>query len=169
MEIKTEAYKNELKELTEKMHKAELFAEKIPLFAKHILEQKITGEEYHIKMAESYKNMRFHWSLYRSFYDSKDRKMTNYTGNFVGNLFHVYINTLIIYGLHDDFGLHEKLESANVFYCDRLNTTFYIEDQHIEKFLDTLVEWYNEALTKIEPLLKEQEKQRLLKRLAEIN
>ena len=143
-----EEYKKELKDLKTKMEKAEKFAEKVPLFVERILEYKFSGEESNQEYLSRYKQIYFHWSLYRTFYTTQSEgcKPTNYKGkDFSHHLFHVYINTLTLYNVNEEFGLYDALKEIDIFYTDHLNTTFYIDDENIEPFLEALNIWYLNA------------------------
>ena len=161
-----EEYVKELEDLKTKMGKAEKFAGKIPVFSKDILENKYTGEEPHINFGKYYKEIYFAWGVTRGYYSSaKDSKrtITNFRGDYAGYFFNVYINTLTLYDLHENFGLYESLEEVDIFFTDAMNSTFYITDENIENFLDTLCGWYKNAISKVKSFKIEQELDELKK------
>lgn len=166
-------YEDELKELKEKMEKAEKFAEKIPLFKDEILKNKYTGYEDNINFGSSYgssyRDIYLSWGIKRLHYVwNSDRIISNYDKNdkYDKYLFDIYINQHNLFGNSYD-ELHESLEKiqnkCTVFFYDEWNSEFYIEDEHIEEFLDTLNEWYLESNSKV----KEYEKQKRINKLKE--
>jgi hypothetical protein len=166
-----EGYKKELAELKKKMEKAELFAAKFPFLEKAIIEHKWTGEETHSKLTDTYKDMYFGWGLYRTFYtyESSKENITNYRGEpYQGYLNHVYINTLSQYDCHENFGIEDICKKVPVFFFDYLNTRFYVEDAHLESFLNELNSWYLSAKEQAVIFKKESKRQQLEKQLAEL-
>ena len=136
----------------------EKFAEKIPVFRQFILDNKLNGTEDAVQFAGSYKRIYFHWGLHRArFRSGTNRTITNYKGDHDKHLFMVYINTLSLYGSHAKLGLEKVLKKSTVFFFDKLNTTFYVEDEHIEGFLEALNDWYIEAIVRLEQHKKEEE------------
>ncbi len=164
-----EEYKNELKELKKKMEAAERHAEKIPIFKDVIIKQKLSGEEKFAKYASRYKSVYFTWELSRGFYKKGvGLKMTNHpTHDYSGYYFDLYINTLNLYGEHQEFGLYQSLDNVNIYYTDKLNTTFYIEDEYIEDFLEALNNWYLKALEELKTLRARQKLEKAEKDLIE--
>ena len=57
MKVTNKAYLVELKELKEKMIKAEAWAKKMPLFSENILEKKITGEENFLTYTKQFRDV----------------------------------------------------------------------------------------------------------------
>lgn len=162
-------YQDELKALKEKMAGAEKFAEKIPLFRQFILDNKLDGTEDSVKFASSYKQIYFHWGLHRARFKSGTyRTITNYTGEHDKYLFRVYINTLALFDTHEKFGLDDIPEKSTVFFFDKLNTTFYVEDGHIEGFLEALNDWYDEANAQLKQYKINEEISKLEKQLAKL-
>ena len=162
-------YQDELKALKEKMVGAEKFAEKIPCFQQFILDNKLDGNEDSVKFASSYKRIYFSWGLHRSrFKSGTNRTITNYDGDYNKYLFSVYINTLDLFDTHEKFGLEDVLEKSTVFFFDRLNTTFYVEDAHIEGFLEALNDWYVEATAQLKQYKINEEISKLEKQLAKL-
>ena len=162
-------YEDELEALKKKMIGAEKFAERIPCFRQFILDNKIDGTEDSVEFASSYKRIYFNWGLYRArFKSGTSRTLTNYKGDYDKHLFTAYINTLSLYGDYGRFGLEKILEKSNVFFFDGLNTTFYVEDEHIEEFLEALNEWYIEALAQLKQHKKDEEIRILENKLAKL-
>lgn len=162
-------YEDELKALKKKMVGAEKFSEKIPAFRQFILDNKLDGTEDSVKFASSYKRIYFHWGLHRArFKSGTNRTITNYKGDYDKHLFMVYINTLTLFDTHEEFGLEDVLEKSTVFFFDDLNTTFYVEDEHIEGFLEALNDWYVDAIANLEQYKKEEEIRKLEEQLARL-
>lgn len=161
-----EQYEKELKELKEKMTGAEAFAEKVPCFRDFIITNKIDGTEDSVCFATCYKKVSFAWGLHRSRYISgTSRNITNYQRKHDKYLFSVYINPLTLFNEHEYFGLEKVLEESNVFFFDRLNTTFYVEDEHIEGFLESLNNWYVNAVEELKRYKANKEIEELKSRL----
>lgn len=163
-------YEDELKALKKKMVGAEKFAEKIPVFQQFILDNKLDGTEDSVKFANSYKRIYFHWGLHRARFKSGTiRTITNYfKGDYDKHLFRVYINTLTLYDSHEEFGLEKVLDKSTVFFFDEMNTTFYVEDEHIEGFLEALNDWYVDAIANLEQHKKDEEIRELEERLSKL-
>ena len=162
-------YEDELKALKKKMVGAEKFAKKVPVFRQFILSNKIDGTEENVRFADGYKGIRFHWGLNRArFKSGTNRTITNYRGNHDKYLFELYINTLTLYGSHEEFGLEKVLEKSTVFFFDDINTTFYVEDEHIEGFLEALNDWYVDAIANLEQYKKDEEIRELEERLSRL-
>ena len=162
-------YEDELKTLKIKMVGAEKFAEKIPVFRQFILDNKLDGTEDSVKFASSYKRIYFHWGLNRGRFKSRTRRtITNYKGEYDKYLFKVYINTLTLFDSYESFGLEKVLEKSTVFFFDDLNTTFYVEDEHIEGFLEALNDWYVGVIANLDQYKKEEEIRKLEEQLARL-
>jgi len=115
-----------------------------------ILKNKITGTESCAEFASYYKKIRFDWGLRRvRFVSGTDRHIINYPAEHNKYLFSVYINPLTLFGEHEYFGLERVLEESTVFFFDELNATFYVEDEHIEGFLEALNNWYVNAVEEL--------------------
>ena len=115
-----------------------------------ILKNKITGTESCAEFASYYKKTPFNWRLSRARYISgTNRSITNYQRKHDKYLFSVYINPLTLFGEHEYFGLERVLEESTVFFFDELNATFYVEDEHIEGFLEALNNWYVNAVEEL--------------------
>lgn len=147
MKVTNKAYLVELKELKEKMIKAEAWAKKMPLFSENILEKKITGEENFLTYTKQFRDVYFQWGVNRNYYDDR-RTITNYRGIVSGHFWECYINTYNLFDEHIDNGLSDIENEIPLFFFDSMNSTFYATDKQIEKLLETLNEWYN--LTRIE-------------------
>jgi hypothetical protein len=162
-------YERELKELKEKMIRAEAFAEKVPCFRDFILKNKITGTEGYTDFASYYKKIPFNWRLSRARYISgTNRNITNYQLKHDKYLFSVYINPLTLFGEHEYFGLERVLKESTVFFFDKLNDTFYVEDEHIEGFLEALNNWYMNAVEELKRYKVNKEIEELKSRLFEL-
>ena len=139
-------YKEELEKLKQKMEKAEIFALKVPLFSGQILTQKYTGEETHINFGDRYKALQLNWGIKRDYLKGgTSRNITNFNGEYDGYFFNVYINTVSLFGIHNEFGLFDAIKGVDVFFTDSLNNTFYVTDENIESLLDALATWYEKA------------------------
>jgi len=168
-----EQYEKELKELKEKMIRAEAFAEKVPCFRDFILKNKITGTEDYTAFASYYKKTPFNWRLSRRlsrarYISGTNRSITNYQRKHDKYLFSVYINPLTLFGEHEYFGLERVLEESTVFFFDKCNTTFYVEDEHIEGFLESLNDWYVNAVEELKRYKVNKEIEELKSRLFEL-
>ena len=161
-------YEDELEALKKKMIRAEKFAERIPYFRQFILDKKLDGTEEGVTFATSYKRISFYWDLYRMRFNSVTNRIANYEGNYDKHLFRLHLNTLTLYDSHEKFGLEKILEKSNVFFFDGWNTTFYIEDEHIEEFLEALNAWYVEALAQLNQHRKDEEIRTLENKLAKL-
>lgn len=144
-----EEYKKELADLKAKMIAAEAFAEKLPIFAKQILERKLTEKDSRIVFGNNYKNLHLAWGINRSFCEPDNRPI-NYKGKWDGGfLFNVYVNSFSLFDESDDFGLWEFTKHLDVFHRDYSNSTFYVTDENIEPLLETLNEWVAQAFEKL--------------------
>ena len=161
-------YQEELDKLKEKMIEAQKFAEKFPSFKQTIIERKITGEGS-VNFGDRYKTMPFGWGAYRHFYRSKD-DLTNYRKDIEPMyLTRIYINTLNLYDLHENFDLEKMVcEKTDIFFFDSLNTTFLLTDEQLEPFLEVLHDWYVAAKEKAATFKKEIRKKKLEDELKEL-
>jgi len=162
-----EEYKKELAELKVRMEKAEKFAEKLPIFTNRIIERKITGEEKGIDFGSYYKNLPLTGGISRCFHNTT-KNITNYSSTEIINkyLFHVYFNTFYLYDSHEKYGIEKLADKA--FFFDSLNTTFYVEDEDIESFLNAACLWYEEAKKKAQKHKQEIRVKQLKKELREL-
>ena len=164
------AYKKELNELKSKMERAELFAKKLPFFKDIILERKITADDRSVSLGTRYKSMPLNWEIRRFYYCSKSRtNMTNNTNEYQGFFFNIYINSLSMFGVHENFDLYQSVSKSNYFYYDRCNTTFYVSDNDIECFLEELLAWYEKAKKQVIEFNETKRKAELIKELDQIN
>lgn len=140
-------YEDELRELKQKMTKAEKFATKLPVFKEEIIERKITGEEDWIVFGSSYKDTPYGWNINRGNYKfGTSRYITNYSeDSYDVHLFNLYFNTVSLFDGYGSHGLSDIASKVPVYFFDTVNSTFYIEDEHIEKFLDLANDWYLKA------------------------
>lgn len=167
-----EIYKKELKELKERMEKAEKFANKIPVFKNIIIERKLTGEEDYIDFGSRYKDIYLAWGIKRCNYISgTNRTISNYDNeNYNVYVFSIYFNSLDLFGdgIYNNFGLEKIRDKVKVFFYDEINSTYYVEDEHIEEFLEEVNKWYLEAKKQVIKYRKEQEIKKLKEKLAEL-
>ncbi|HIS62351.1 MAG TPA: hypothetical protein IAC14_08940 [Candidatus Scybalomonas excrementigallinarum] len=167
-----EIYKKELKELKERMEKAEKFANKIPIFKNIIIERKLTGEEGYIDFGSRYKDIYLAWGIKRCNYASgTNRTITNYDNDdYNVYVFSIYFNSLDLFGdgIYNNFGLEKIKDKVKVFFYDGINSTYYVEDEHIEKFLEEVNKWYLEAKKQVTKYRNEQEIKKLKEKLAEL-
>ncbi len=63
-------------------------------------------------------------------------------------MFCIYINTLNIYSSHEKYGLEDVAKQTKLFFYDKINSTFYVTDEHIESLLDNLVAWKDKAMAR---------------------
>jgi len=143
-------YLKELADLKIKMIKAEIFAKKFPMFKDYILRNKMIGEEKenrYIEFGKRYKDLYLAWGIRRVKYSSKyDIYVTNYEGEDPDRfLFSLYFNSVSLFDSMNDFGLETLQEKAKVFFFDKPNSTFYVEDEHIEQFLEEANKWVIKA------------------------
>ena len=156
-----------IEKMKDKFELVEKFANKIPVCADYIIDNEIVEYE-HNKIGDKYKSIWFTWGLNRGIYDNKSRTVTNCELDYDGKtLTNIYINTINIYDRSDSYGL-EKL-ADNIFFYDKMNSTFYATDDELEPLLEALNDWYIEAKElacednkkdKLEKL--EKEKQRII-------
>jgi hypothetical protein len=171
MEIKMrEEYKLQLKQLKEKMEKAEAFAARCPIFADKILEKIITGEESQMRFAECYKSVRTYDGLNRyHFISGVSGTISNYKGTYNVYLWQIYINTLCEYNSLKEYGLNEIPTITPVFFYDYLNHTFYCTDAQIEGLLEVLDKWKTEALAQLKIDNRDKDIKEAEERLKEAN
>jgi hypothetical protein len=161
MNLLNKKYIIELNELKSKMVAAENFSKKFPYFERIILDRKITGEGS-VFFGQEYKDMSLSWGINRYYRDTA-LNLTNYQNKHeeIGiHLTTIYVNTVSLYNSHEKFGLYDICNKCDVFYLDKINSTFYIADDMLIKFLDSLNEWYllakkkNKELMEINKILK---------------
>ena len=162
-----EIYKQELKELTEKMEKAELFAEKFPIFKDFIIKNKINNETRPCNFWERYKDLCLNWGI-RRFYYEDNTNITNCKKKYKWNLFNIYFNTLSLYDSHEKYWLEELWKIDWVFFFDSSNSTFYIKDEWIEEFMEEANNWYNKALIEVKKDRREKEIKQLEEKLSKL-
>lgn len=162
-------YIDELNKLEEKMIKAELFAKKFPAFENQIIRRKLTDENW-IEFGERYKKTPYPWGINRGRFNNESRRTINNFDKSIDYdvfLFKLYFNTLTLYDSHEKYGL-EKLNTDIVYFYDSPNSTFYIEDEYIEEFLDNANEWYLKAVKSENKKSEELEIQKMEKKLQEL-
>lgn len=162
-------YEDELKQLKKQMEKAEIFANKIPLFSEKIIKEKYTGEEQHLSFGEKYKDIYLAWGINRVHFNSTTNyTITNYSGEYDKYLFSIYVNSYNLYDSAENFDLDKLNDKCSIFFYDKWNNKFYIEDEHIEEFLEKLNKWYLDARNKAKNAIKQQKIERLKKELADL-
>ncbi len=130
----------------EKMEKAEQFAEKLPLFKDVILSRKMTWYSEYTKFWERYKDIYLYWWINRSHYISWTHvTINNCKKKYDIYLYDIYVNTCSLYDAHEKYWLEELANIDGVYHYDSSNSTFYITDEWIERFLDALNDWYLKA------------------------
>jgi hypothetical protein len=141
-----EEYQKELDELKAKMEAAEELAEQLPYFKDLILREKLGVGSVHL--GKVYKGLYLDCGINRNKYNSEEGKnLRNYEGDFKGELWSIYINTLSIYDSHEKYGLGKLVKE--VFYYDVINTAFYAKTDELMSLLDALVEWKKEAMVQL--------------------
>lgn len=152
----------ELNEMREKLEKTHAFAEKLPVFKDCILSNKYTGNEKHISFGKRYKSIYLGWGINRNRYKTDTNcTVTNYDYE-VGepydtHLFCIYINTLSLFDEQNKFNLSDFVKDLDLFFFDKINTTFYATDDQIIPLLEALNKWYLEANSKLKFYRAEQE------------
>ena len=142
-----EQYEKELEELKARMLAAEEFSIALPIFKEDIIERKLTASDEIIRFNSWFKGFYFAWDISRSHYEKgANREVTNYHKPHDIHLFSLYINSLSIYDSHEEYGLDELHEKVDVFFYDKLNSTFYATDEQIEPLLEALVVWKEQAV-----------------------
>ncbi len=145
---KNKDYLNKIIKMSNRMIKAEEFAERLPLFRYEILSAQINADDDWITFGERYKDTPLAWGIRRGFYKGKtNRTVSNYeyeTGddNYSEYLFSIYINTVNLFGDHFKNNLEFCTDLSKVFFFDKVNSTFYVKDENIEQVLDDINEWY---------------------------
>lgn len=152
-----EMYEKELAELKARMEKAELFAEKIPAFRDVILTKKFTEKERCLHFGERYKDMYLGWGINRYLFGKGYSQITNYRGPAHRRiyLFEIYFNTLAMYDSYEEYGLDGLSEHA--FFYDKSNSTFYVRDEDITRFLDAANEWFLAASSQAKQAARQEE------------
>lgn len=131
----------------EKMEKAEVFADQLPLFRDVILSQKMTWYSEHTKFWNKYKNIYLSWWINRLHFTSwTPRNITNLKAKYDVYLYEIYVNTYSLYDSNENHWLEELAKIELVYYFDISNSKFYITDEWIEIFLEALNEWYLKAI-----------------------
>lgn len=169
MKITNKEYKKELKSLEERMIQAEQFAKKLPIFAKVILDRKLTGTEEYERYADEIKYPYAFNGVNRGFFSSDTpRNLTNYGKKHAEFLFSVGINNSSNFGQQiDNFGFTEMAEKQDVFFYDKWNTHFYATDEQITTLLENLGKWYEQAKEKNRKFIVLQKKKAAEEKLKE--
>ena len=168
-DIKNKKYLNEIDTIIDKMIKAEKWAEKLPVFKDVILDSKISGKEPYYSYGRAYKSIYLSWGINRSKLSSgTNRPITNCTKEYDGYFWNIYINTISLYNANEDYGLSDINKNVNVYFYDKLNSTFYVTDEHIESLLEALNDWYIKALILNKEVNAKLELKKLEERLKEL-
>lgn len=168
--VTNEKYLKELEELEIRMIGAELFAEKFPYFKDQILDEKLTDSDHYIKFNSKYKDLYLSWGINRRYHKTA-RDLTNYYDKqaiIESHLTDIYVNTLTLYDMHDNFGLYDITDKCDVYYIDHVNSTFYLKDDQLIDFLDNLNEWYLKAKSEAKKVKLAKKKARLEAELAKL-
>lgn len=159
----------ELKKIKEDYTKVTALANALPIFAKSIISQKVTGDSYH-KFTEWYKTLPLYWGICL-----QKNKPTNYPEGEEHpkeGLICVYINCMSLF--HNDLyyfsisKLTEAVPSIKVHFFDNLNSTFYFKFDELEEGLEKLHLWYTEVKSLADAELKRKKKLELEKQLKEL-
>lgn len=170
MKITNKEYIKELNELKGKMVGAEKFAEYLPIFKDKILERKLQKENEWINFGEYYKGVPYKWGINRGrFISDSSRNITNCNEKYDKYLFNLYFNTISLYDSHEKHGLDKLGDIKGVFFYDRINSTFYIEEFAIEEFLDKAKDWYENAIKEDKKLKNESKIKKLQEELELLN
>ena len=141
------------------------FSQKIKVFENQIINQSLTGEENRADFGNYFKGIYINNGIYREFFKDNSN-IANYDEELTYKyLFRVEICTINLYGLCDRFGLFESFENVNIFFVDTIESIFYIEDENIEDFLESLNKWYLRAKVLARRKESEDEIDRLQKKL----
>lgn len=160
-----ENYEKEIQELQDKMNNAKEFAEMLPCFKDEILARKL-DKTFTGTICKKYKKLYLDWGINRYWFEDS-KNITNCDKSIADKyLFKIYINTLNLFDSYEKYGLCEL--EIPCFFFDRINTTYYIEEQDIEVALDILNAWFIKAeiLARIHNM--EEERVKLLARLKTI-
>lgn len=152
-------YAAELAALKERMEDAQEFAEKFPMFRDVIIREKLSQKWEYVKFGERYKSLTLRWGINRGRFDSTTgRHVTNYAKPHNLFLFSLYFNSCDLFDSDEEFGLEELAKIDGVFFFDNLNSTFYVTDEAIGRFLDAANEWY---LSVIEKMKEDKKRKRI--------
>jgi hypothetical protein len=162
-------YKKELSDLKVKMEKAESFAEKLPVFSSMILEHKYTEDAVWLDFGKKYKDIYLGWGIKRGLFSSNTaRRISNMRDDHNGHYFSIYINSVSLFDVHENFGLYESVSDLDVFFTDRLNSTFYVTDENITPLLERLSDWYVKARVELKKYSIQKEVEETEKKLARL-
>jgi len=133
-------YRNKLRDMRIRMEKAELFAERSPVFAEQILESLLTGEETWQRFYK--KDSALLAGIGRGHYVfGTSRCVMNCSKKHDVYLFEIYVNSLTEYSSMKEYGLCDIPETVPVFFYDKINSTFYCTDEQIDTLLEALNTW----------------------------
>lgn len=139
-----EQFKKEIEALKEEHEQIEKMIKRLPFLEKEILERRYRADDLgYMAITRRYKDFYFHWDVGRYFL-GKDNQPTNREGEpMTGFVTRVYINSLTLFDLHNNFNIFNRVSGAE--YVDHSNCTFYIRDEKLHEFLESLNNWYVEA------------------------
>jgi hypothetical protein len=157
-----------LAETKDKYEKVTAFAEMLPLFAKEIVYQELTGQGF-AQLAQIYKQTPFSWGV--NWYTNRP---TNFPEDQPCDLgvVQVYINCCSLF--HKDLysfaskELHEAMKDIPCYFADHLNSTYYFKPNEVEVGLEALNAWYLKVKETGQQQLNEQKRKRLLKELEQL-
>ena len=133
-------YRNKLRDMRIRLEKAELFAERSPVFAEQILESLLTGEETWQRFYK--KDSALLAGVTRGHFTSGTNLcVTNCNKKYDVDLFKIYVNSLTEYSSMKEYGLCDIPETVPVFFYDKINSTFYCTDEQIGLLLEALNAW----------------------------
>ena len=168
-----EENRKEITDLYNKMVKVEYFADTFPCFKEIILKRKMTWDEHMCNnFWDRYKWVYFSSDIRRIHYNSDQTQykwhITNFVWDYNCRVFNIYVNTYTLYDSHEKYWLDE-LDKPWVFFFDKLNSTFYINDHYIETFLEEYIVWYENAKKSEAEARKEERKLFYEKELEKLN
>lgn len=144
----------EMAAIRHQLEKTHAFAEKLPAFKEIILRKKYTSDEKHIRFGDRYNKLPLAWGINRNLYKTDSLvTITNYDYE-VGTayecyLFSIYINSSSLFDNSEKFGLKEAVADLDLFFFDKLNSTFYATDEQIIPLLDALDKWHTKARSEL--------------------
>ena len=160
-------YRNKLRYMRIKMEKAELFAERSPVFAEQILELLLTGEEIWQRFYK--KDSALLAGIGRGHYVfGTSRCVMNCTEEYDVYLFAIYVNSLTEYSSIKEYGLCDIPETVPVFFYDKINSTFYCTDEQVSLLLEALNTWKINAVYQAKKDRSGADIQKLEEKIAEL-
>ena len=158
-----------LNETRAKYKKVTAFSKLLPMFAKTIIFDELTGEDFS-QLAYRHKKLYLAWGI--NWYTNTPTNYPTKNHSEVGFVC-VYINCISLFG--DDLytfaheQLFELLPNIQVHFYDNLNSTFYFLPSEVEVGLDKLNEWYENMLLQCDAYTKKKRKAELERQLEELS